>query len=467
MLSVIHRLLKYSVYIIQSLLVCAMLAPTAHATHQGVNGRLLYTSNQTGNDEIFIANYDGTNSQNLTNNSAADGGAAWSPDGLKIAFYSFRDGNNEIYTMHADGTNVQRITNNSASDILPAWSSDGTKIFFQTGRTGNDEIYQMNTDGTNLVNLTNYVANSDRDPEVGGSGKVVFRKRTGSADIYIMDADGSNAATVSGPLCGLTPGCTSDDEASPTLSPDGTLIAFGGQGHFATFQIYKVAVGSTTFTRLTTSATAVQDQPTFTPDGLFLYYISNADGDNEIYRMDINGGNVTKITNNATNDISPAVEPLTIYPTNSVTSQIDASSGGPVSVDILSRHTDAYTAIDPASIVITSAPTKGTAQVDTVLGKIIYTPPSLSFAPKQNWLGRLLSPKAYAADNTDSLTYTACSSAGSELCTNATLSFILGDGSLASTGMDRNNIQMVATASFILSALALIFRAIRKERFTL
>ncbi|MCH8226405.1 MAG: PD40 domain-containing protein, partial [Chloroflexi bacterium] len=47
---------------------------------------------------------------------------AWSPDGARIAFYSFRDGNGEIYTMNADGSNQTRLTFNDSSDWYPAWS---------------------------------------------------------------------------------------------------------------------------------------------------------------------------------------------------------------------------------------------------------------------------------------------------------------------------------------------------------
>ena len=40
---------------------------------------------------------------NLTNNSANDGWARWSPDGEHIAFHTNRDGNFELYVMNRDG----------------------------------------------------------------------------------------------------------------------------------------------------------------------------------------------------------------------------------------------------------------------------------------------------------------------------------------------------------------------------
>src|SRR5256885_2251960 len=55
----------------------------------------------------------------------------------KIAFTSNRDGNDEIYVMNADGTGVTRLTNDPASDSQPAWSPDGSRIAFTSTRDGN------------------------------------------------------------------------------------------------------------------------------------------------------------------------------------------------------------------------------------------------------------------------------------------------------------------------------------------
>jgi len=59
---------------------------------------------------IFIMNSDGTGLQQLTS-SNGDFTPVYSPDGTKIAFTSNRTGNFEIWVMNADGTNQVNITN--------------------------------------------------------------------------------------------------------------------------------------------------------------------------------------------------------------------------------------------------------------------------------------------------------------------------------------------------------------------
>ena len=68
-----------------------------------------------------MANADGSDAVQLTDNPNNDVVPAWSPDGSQLAFVSYRDGNAEIYVMNADGTQQTNITNNAAEDYGPAW----------------------------------------------------------------------------------------------------------------------------------------------------------------------------------------------------------------------------------------------------------------------------------------------------------------------------------------------------------
>jgi dipeptidyl aminopeptidase/acylaminoacyl peptidase len=74
----------------------------------------------------------------------------------KITFTSNRDGNNEIYIMDASGANQVRLTNTTTDETWPVFSPDGSKIAFNSYRPGsNSAIYIMNSNGTGQVRLTN------------------------------------------------------------------------------------------------------------------------------------------------------------------------------------------------------------------------------------------------------------------------------------------------------------------------
>ena len=83
------------------------------------------------NSEVFVANADGSNPRNLSNNPFFDGWPAWSPDGRKIAFASNRRGHGyQIFVMDADGAKVRLIANTEGRGTAPRWSPDGKMIYF-------------------------------------------------------------------------------------------------------------------------------------------------------------------------------------------------------------------------------------------------------------------------------------------------------------------------------------------------
>ena len=74
--------------------------------------------------------------------------------------------------MEADGDDQTRLTFDDLSDFVPAWSPDGRKITFSSFRNAteedfNSDIYTMRADGSHLKQLTRDVsfdAESDWQP---------------------------------------------------------------------------------------------------------------------------------------------------------------------------------------------------------------------------------------------------------------------------------------------------------------
>jgi hypothetical protein len=82
---------------------------TADIPTGNLGSQILFTSNRSGNYDVWVVNWDGSNLRQLTDNPAVDGPATASPDYRHIAFLSNRDGAWAVYGMNADGSNQHKL----------------------------------------------------------------------------------------------------------------------------------------------------------------------------------------------------------------------------------------------------------------------------------------------------------------------------------------------------------------------
>ncbi len=80
--------------------------------------------------------------------------AAWSRDGSRILFTSYRDGNPEVYLVGVDGRRLRRLTRQPSEDYAADFAPDGRAILFSSDRTGLRQVYIMMLDGSKMLNLT-------------------------------------------------------------------------------------------------------------------------------------------------------------------------------------------------------------------------------------------------------------------------------------------------------------------------
>ena len=119
---------------------------------------------QSGDDQIYVMNVDGSHAVPLTSGLVAVGRPAWSPDGRSIVYPGklAEGGSLDLFVVNADGsgTTSQR-TDDTLDDSWPAWSPDGLSIAYTRGTVGGvaNEIYVMNADGSDQVDITNDPAN--------------------------------------------------------------------------------------------------------------------------------------------------------------------------------------------------------------------------------------------------------------------------------------------------------------------
>lgn len=112
------------------------------------------SSREGGRTDLWSLRPDGRGLHRLLVN--ADG-AAWSPDGRRIAFSRRGD----IYTATPAGTSLRQLTHGYYADSLePSWSPDGARIVFSTAHYDKSKqetsqcITVMNADGANRHEIT-------------------------------------------------------------------------------------------------------------------------------------------------------------------------------------------------------------------------------------------------------------------------------------------------------------------------
>lgn len=186
-------------------------------------------------------------------------------------------------------TYVERIAHTVANDIVKQFTGkDGlflSSIVFVSDRDGFKEMYAMDFDGRNVRRLTS-VKSLALSPAGSKSGKIVYTSYAKLfPQIWMMNADGSGKREVATGV---------ELNASPTLSPDETQIAFAGSAKGNT-DIYVVNAGGGGLRRLTTTR-AIEASPSWSPTGRQILYTSDQSGNPQIYAVDPEGTGARRIT---------------------------------------------------------------------------------------------------------------------------------------------------------------------------
>lgn len=189
----------------------------------------------------------------------------WSQDSEKLLWVylnvSFSSFNSEVYLSDADGGNEQNLTDDGGNDIMPAWSPDGTQVVFISDRNEKQDVYILDLESGEQTRLTG---------DEGWDFQAVW-SLDGSQILFVSDRD---------------------DE----------LIA-------GELKLYLIDV-ATQEVRAFAEDDVFKGDPTYSPDGSTIAYMSNESGSWHIYLMDADGENVRQITDGDSNNLFPVWRPV-------------------------------------------------------------------------------------------------------------------------------------------------------------
>jgi Tol biopolymer transport system component len=304
--------------------------------------RIAFTSFRKGSFDLYVMTADGSKQRRLTTPAGGNNSSpAWSPDGRRIPFeggrgaclldYHFVGGRNagsgdvDISVMNADGSGLRRVTDGPGVDCAPVWSPDGRKIAFQRSlvrREGDRvvgadyDVYVVNADGSDERNLTGDALSVRPIWSPDGQKIAFWSGPDGAGGIYVMNADGSERRLLA------DSGVRSRHQACESCgglghvawSPDGRkmlLVRHGPSHGYDSRENHIVVVNAdgSGLRRLTRSAGINGATPSWSSDGRKIVFVSERDGNPEIYVINADGSGRRNLTRHAGYDSDPAWDP--------------------------------------------------------------------------------------------------------------------------------------------------------------
>jgi TolB protein len=268
--------------------------------------------------EIFVMDWDGENAKQITQHQSLAISPAWSPDGTKVAYTCFAYHKNahmrnaDLFLYELDTGKRFLISYRKGINSGAAFAPDGKYLYFTMSQGGSPDIFRMSYDGQDLSPITHGPDGvMNVEPAVSPDGKkIAFSSdrstysagsKSGRPMIYIMDIDGRNVKRVT---------YAGKYNSTPTWSPDGKTLAFAGHDadHFDIFIIKADGTGLqrlTEATRVDTKRPASNEDPTFSPDGRFIMFVSDRSGNKQLYTIAPDGTNERRITYDKFNYYKP------------------------------------------------------------------------------------------------------------------------------------------------------------------
>lgn len=309
------------------------------------------------NRELFTMDIDGANQKQITTTAGGEYSAVWTANGKKIAYLSAASGSMQLWEMDADGTNPKQVSDieDGISGFL--YSPDGSKVLFTkevkvyktvqdenpdldktTGRLMTDimnrhwdtwvdsfsHIFIADYTNGSLGNATDIMKDEPWDSPLkpfGGTEQITWtpdsktivytsRKKEGMEYSVSTNSDLYAYSVETGKTDNLTEGMMGYD-INPTFSPDGSLMAWesmerdGYESDKSRLFIMDIATGEKTY--YTKDFDQNANGLSWSADGKSVFFISDWHATEEIYRLDIADGKISKLTEGV-HDYHSAVE---------------------------------------------------------------------------------------------------------------------------------------------------------------
>lgn len=191
----------------------------------------------------------------------------WSPDGSKLAFSSLRDGVSAINIYDFSTKEMQVLTEPDIKALHPSWHPDGTSIIFVVSDFYST-LWKIDIDGTNLVEVSSSGNVSNFHPVWDQEGKyILFSQRGGAQVPWLVKLYAANFGSKLEDRIATDGVSGTFPVSSPVFIAGNEVILFESWPDGKNHDIYTMLVDGSDLSRLTTS-TSYDFDPDFFFDRL-------------------------------------------------------------------------------------------------------------------------------------------------------------------------------------------------------
>jgi TolB protein len=289
---------KALVFICASIL--ALASTACGGDGDGDMAHIVYEANDGTATNVYTIDPESRRSMKLTEASSFDGQPAWAPGRDRIIFISDRGQERnvtDLYTMASDGSDVQRLTSTGdTAERSPKYSPDGSRIAVVLHRQGEYFLATLAPDGGDqqvLAGPYEFV----EFPSWRRDGEEIYFAAIGD-DTQSIDVLSVNVQTHDVSVRVSTPSA----DVCPHFSFDGRYMTYARSPGGANDEpdIFRRLVSSDDLAgdldeRLTDAA-GRDDYANPSPNDERYVFLSNRDGNFDLYLMDRDGSGVERIT---------------------------------------------------------------------------------------------------------------------------------------------------------------------------
>jgi len=249
-------------------------------------------------DEVYVGLFVCSHNKDVTEKAVFSNVRITVP--AKDNFVPYRDYIGSNLEVMDVATGKRKIVYNVADSLqAPNWTKDGRALIYN--RNGRLYRFDLAKKAPEPID-TGFAINNNNDHVLSFDGKML-------AISHHSKDDGNASIVYTVPVNGGTPHRVTAKGPSYLhgWSPDGKYLVYTGERN-GELDIYKISARGGAETKLTNSK-GLDDGPEFTPDGRYIYFNSTRSGTMQIWRMKPDGSDQEQVTNDEYNNWFPHISP--------------------------------------------------------------------------------------------------------------------------------------------------------------